>query len=107
MVVLFVLGVLLVAVAIALLAMGLRPAEEARGINRSLAVLQAMSDAPRELSADLEKPFADRVLQPLRERALKVGRRITGADSAERIRRKLDLAGNPTGWSVDTVTAGK
>ena len=107
MVLLFVLGVLLVAVAIALLAMGLRPAEEARGINRSLAVLQAMSDAPRELSAELEKPFADRVLQPLQERALKLGRRITGADSAERIRRKLDLAGNPAGWSVDRVTAGK
>ena len=66
-----------------------------------------MSDAPRELSAELEKPFADRVLQPLQERALKLGRRITGADSAERIRRKLDLAGNPAGWSVDRVTAGK
>ena len=107
MVLLFVLGLLLVAVAIALLAMGLRPAEEARGINRSLAVLQAMSDAPRELTAELEKPFADRVLQPLRERSLKLGRRITGADSAERIRRKLDIAGNPAGWTVDTVTAGK
>jgi tight adherence protein C len=107
MVLLFVLGVLLVAVALALLAMGLRPEAEARGINRSLAVLQAMSDAPRELTAELEKPFADRVLQPLQERALRLGRRITGADSAERIRKKLDLAGNPSGWSVDKVTAGK
>jgi tight adherence protein C len=66
-----------------------------------------MADAPRELSADLEKPFADRVLQPLQERALALGRRISGADSAERIRRKLDLAGNPAGWTVDRVTAGK
>ncbi|MDH2416755.1 type II secretion system F family protein [Nocardioides sp. CER19] len=107
MVLLFVLGLLLVMVAIALLAMGLRPAEEARGINRSLAVLQAMTDAPRELTVDLEKPFADRVLQPLQERALKLGRRISGADSAERIRKKLDLAGNPAGWTVDRVTAGK
>ncbi|GAA1961801.1 type II secretion system F family protein [Nocardioides panacihumi] len=107
MVLLFVLGLLLLAVAITLLAMGLRPAEEARGINRSLAVLQAMTDAPRELSAELEKPFADRVLQPLQARALKVGRRITGADSAERLRRKLDLAGNPAGWTVDRITAGK
>src|SRR6478736_3484522 len=107
MVLLFVLGVLLVVVAIALLAMGMRPAEEVRGINRSLAVLQAMTDAPRELSAELEKPFADRVLQPLQARALKIGRRMTGADSAERLRRKLDLAGNPAGWSVDRITAGK
>ncbi|SFC06253.1 tight adherence protein C [Nocardioides terrae] len=107
MVVYLALGVLLFAVAIALLAIGLRPAEEARGINRSLAVLQAMTEAPRELSAELEKPFADRVLQPLQERALGLGRRISGADSADRIRKKLDLAGNPAGWTVDRVTAGK
>ena len=103
----FALGVLLFAVAVALLSMGLRPAAEARGINRSIAVLEAMTEAPRELSAELEKPFADRVLQPLQERALKMGRRISGADSAERIRRKLDLAGNPAGWTIDRVTAGK
>jgi tight adherence protein C len=107
MVLFFVLGALLFVVAVALLAMGLRPVEEARGINRSLAVLHAMSDAPRELTVDLEKPFADRVLEPLRERALALGRRISGADSAERIRRKLDLAGNPAGWTVDRFTAGK
>jgi tight adherence protein C len=107
MVLLFVLGLMLFVVAVTLLAMALRPAEEARGINRSLAVLQAMTEAPRELSADLEKPFADRVLQPLQERALKLGRRISGADSAERIRKKLDLAGNPAGWTVDRVTGGK
>jgi tight adherence protein C len=107
MVLLFVLGLLLVGVALALLAMGLRPEAEARGINRSLAVLEAMTDAPRELTVDLEKPFADRVLQPLQDRALKIGRRISGADSADRIRKKLDLAGNPAGWTVDRFTAGK
>jgi tight adherence protein C len=36
-----------------------------------------------------------------------VGRRISGADTAERIRRKLDLAGNPGGWTVDRVLSGK
>jgi tight adherence protein C len=107
MVLLLVLGMLLVVVAIVLLAMGLRTEAEVQGINRSLALVQAMSEAPRELSAELERPFADRVLQPLRQRALRLGRRISGADAAERIRRKLDLAGNPAGWSVDRVTAGK
>src|SRR3954451_17777857 len=107
MVLLFVLGLLLFMVAVVLLAMGLRPEAEARGINRSLAVLEAMTDAPRELTADLEKPFADRVLQPLQDRALKIGRRVSGADSAERIRKKLDLAGNPVGWTVDRFTASK
>ncbi|UDY22526.1 type II secretion system F family protein [Nocardioides sp. Kera G14] len=107
MVILFILGVGLVLSAIALVGMALRPAEESNSINRSLAVLRAMTDAPKELTKDLDKPFADRVLAPLRARSLKVGRRISGADSAERIRAKLDLAGNPAGWSVDQVTASK
>ena len=107
MVLLFVLGVLLFVVAITLLGMALRPEAEVNGINRSIAVLQAMGDAPRELTAELDKPFADRVLEPLQQRALALGRRITGADSAERIRKKLDLAGNPAGWTVDRVTASK
>ena len=32
---------------------------------------------------------------------------ISGADTAQRIRRKLDLAGNPAGWTVDRVLSGK
>lgn len=107
MVLLFVLGVILIGAAIALLGMALRPAEEAGGINRSIAVLKAMTEAPQELRGELERPFAERVLEPLRARALRLGRRLTGADSAERIRAKLNLAGNPPGWSVDRVTSGK
>ena len=38
---------------------------------------------------------------------MRLGRRISGADTAERIRRKLDLAGNPAGWTVDRVLSGK
>jgi tight adherence protein C len=76
-------------------------------VTRSLAVLEAMTNAPKELSAELEKPFADRVLQPLQHKATAIGRRISGADTAERIRRKLDLAGNPAGWTVDRVLSGK
>ena len=36
-----------------------------------------------------------------------MGRRLTGADAAERVRRKLDFAGNPRDWSVDRVVSGK
>lgn len=104
---LLLLGVVLVAVAVALLSIALRPEEESEGLNRSLAVLEAMGRAPKELTRELEKPFADRVLEPLQARALALGRRITGADSADRIRRRLDLAGNPAGWTVDRVTGGK
>ncbi|MCW2775119.1 MAG: type secretion system protein, partial [Nocardioides sp.] len=39
-------------------------------------------------------------------RALRVGRRLAGSDAAERIRHRLDLAGNPAGWTVDRVLSG-
>lgn len=107
MVVLLVLGVISVAAAITLLTLALRTDEEARRVNRSLAVLEAMGSAPRELTHDLERPFADRVIEPLRGRALAIGRRLTGAGSAERIRTRLDSAGNPAGWTVDRVVSGK
>ncbi|HET7195464.1 MAG TPA: type II secretion system F family protein [Nocardioides sp.] len=106
MTLLLVMGVALVFLAIYIVATALRDAE-AHGLNRSLAVLEAMSSAPKELSKDLDQPFADRVLTPLRGAALKVGRRFTGADSGDRIRHKLDLAGNPPGWTVDRVVGGK
>jgi tight adherence protein C len=80
---------------------------ETRGVNRSLAVLEAMTSAPTEMTKEIDRPFGERVLEPLYERANRIGRRITGADAADRIRHKLDLAGNPPGWTVDRVSAGK
>ena len=67
-------------------------------MNRSLAVLQAMTDAPKELTKELDKPFAERVLEPLPgARAARSAAGSPAADSGERIRHKLDLAGNPAG----------
>jgi tight adherence protein C len=106
MTLLLIMGATLVFVAIALVASALGDAEP-HGMNRSLAVLQAMTSAPKELTKDLDKPFAERVLQPFQARALRIGRRFTGADTGDRIRHKLDLAGNPAGWTVDRVIAGK
>jgi len=106
MTLLFVTGVILVLVSITLLGMAIAKPQP-QGINRSLAVLDAMSSAPAELTQDLNRPFSERVLDPLQARAVKVGNRFTGADSAERIRRKLDLAGNPRGLTVDRIIGGK
>lgn len=107
MVLLLILGLMLVAAAILLLYFALRPGEATGGVNRSLAVLQAMTDAPKELTSELTPDFADRVLEPLRAQALALGRRITGADYSERIRHKLDLAGNPAGLTVDRIVSSK
>lgn len=107
MVLLLLLGGVMLFSAILVLYLALSPTEPTGGLNRSLAVLQAMSDAPKELTSEYERSFADRVLEPMRARALVIARRITGADSAERIRGKLDLAGNPAGLTVDRVLSGK
>jgi tight adherence protein C len=101
------LGVVLIAAALVLLAAATTTDAEASGVGRSLAVLRAMTDAPKELTTEVDRPFSERVLEPLQARALGLGRRLSGADSTERIRRKLDLAGNPRGWDVDRVVSGK
>lgn len=84
---------------------GLSP--ERTGVSRSLAVLQAMTQAPDELKTELDRPFGERVLEPLYLRLQKIGDRLTGADQVERIRRRLDKAGNPAGWTVERVATGK
>jgi tight adherence protein C len=80
---------------------------EARGVSKSLVVMQAFSAAPTELRAELEPSFQDRVLTPLLDRTLGLGKKLTPADHADRIRHKLEVAGNPAGWSVDRVTSLK
>jgi len=106
MVLLFVLGISLVLLSIILVGSALSSTTQT-GVTRSLAVLEAMTNAPTELTKDLDRSFADRVLEPLQHRALALGRRLSGADTPDRIRRKLDLAGNPYGWTVDRVVSGK
>ena len=103
----FILGVTMVLLAVLVVGMAFAGSKPAHGVGRSIAALEAMANAPAEMRAELDRPFADRVLEPLQKRALAIGRRLTGADSAERVRHKLDLAGNPRDWSVDRVISLK
>ncbi|WP_051548657.1 type II secretion system F family protein [Nocardioides sp. URHA0032] len=97
------LGALLVAVAIGLLSVALREEPDQRGVARSLALVEASSTAPQRLLEDARPPFRERVLDPALDWFRGLGRRLAGADAPERIRRRLDLAGNPPGWNVDRV----
>jgi tight adherence protein C len=106
MTLLFILGVAMVLLAVVLVGSAYSSTAET-GVTRSLAVLEAMTNSPTELTKELDKSFGERVLEPLQARALKVSRRLSGAETSERIRRKLDLAGNPAGWTVDRVLSGK
>lgn len=77
------------------------------GLERALRALEQQGSSGAELAAEADRSFADRVIDPLQAKALGLGRRITGADQAERLRRKLEVAGNPRGWTVDRVVSLK
>ena len=80
---------------------------EVSGVSKSLAVMNAFSSAPTDLRKELEPGFEERVVAPLLERTLGLGRKLTPADHNDRIRHKLEVAGNPPGWTVDRVTSLK
>jgi len=81
--------------------------KERAGVGRSIAVLEALTAAPEEMRGELDSSFTDRVLFPLLARTQSMGRRLTPEDASERIREKLEKAGNPFGWTVERVIAGK
>ncbi|QIK66076.1 type II secretion system F family protein [Nocardioides sp. HDW12B] len=80
---------------------------EARGVSKSLAVMEAFSTAPPEMQRELEPGFHDRVLGPLADKVQGIAHKLTANDHVENIRAKLELAGNPPGWSPDRVASFK
>lgn len=76
---------------------------ERRGVARSLGAIQALDRAPEVLKQELERPFAERVIAPLGERLVGIGKRITRADTAQKLQHRLDIAGNPPGWDVNRI----
>lgn len=94
------------AIALALSIVGVMTAEK-RQIGKSLATLEAFGATPVDMQQELDRPFSERVLVPTLERFSKVGRRLTGQDHTARIQHRLDVAGNPPGWTVDRVLGMK
>jgi tight adherence protein C len=99
-------GSIFIALVVSLAAVGVFT-NEARGVSKSLAVVEAYSAAPEAMQKEMEPSFQARVLTPLLDRFVYVGKKITPADYADRIRSKLDIAGNPPGWTVDRVVSLK
>src|SRR5690349_15950747 len=110
MTILLILGAVLVITALILVSAAAGTEASGRalgGVDRSVALIEALSGSPKELTKEIDEPFGDRIMAPLQARAAKLARRLSGADAADRIRHKLDLAGNPPGWTVERVQAGK
>ena len=97
------LAIVLVSAAVGTTASG----HSASGVDRSVQLVQALTNHSPELVKEFDESFADRIMSPLQERASKIARRFSGSDAPERIRKRLDVAGNPAGWTVERVQAGK
>lgn len=95
-------GGVFVSLGIALTVIGVTT-QEKRAVGRSLAALEAMRGLPSEMTDEFERPFSERVLEPLVARFSKLGRRFAPTDNALRIQHRLDVAGNPIGWTIDRV----
>ncbi|MEI6364456.1 MAG: type II secretion system F family protein [Actinomycetes bacterium] len=106
-IVILLLGIIVLFAGLALLVLTLSTAFMNRQeVNRSLAAIQGMHEDDRPPS-QLDTPFTDRVVAPTFEKLTAWGRRFTPDDQAARIRRRLDIAGNPENWDVNRIIAFK
>jgi tight adherence protein C len=98
------LGTMFLALLLLVLATGLLESGRSQGVAKSLAAVEAMNLSPHRLREhELQRPFGDRVLDPLLRQFVRVGARLTPADRIRKIRRRLDLAGNPPGWDAERM----
>ena len=106
-IVILLLGIIVLFAGLALLVLTLSTAFMNRQeVNRSLAAIQGMHEDDRPPS-QLDTPFTDRVVAPAFEKLTSWGRRFTPDDQSARIRRRIDLAGNPENWDVNRIIAFK
>jgi tight adherence protein C len=87
---------------------GMLSSPGSRRVAKSLAAVEALNANPRAIrEKELARPFGERVLDPLLTQFVGIGERLTPEDRLHRMRRRLDLAGNPTGWDSDRLLGMK
>jgi tight adherence protein C len=100
------LGCIFVGVVCALVAL-VSSASDRQQVSRSLAALEAMQPSRERLRRDIDRPFNERILAPFLRRLSKLGRTFSPRDGTARLRRKLEMAGNPPRWDIDRILAFK
>ncbi|WP_336922677.1 type II secretion system F family protein [Aquipuribacter sp. SD81] len=101
-------GAIFLAVLLGVGSLLLAPTANQAAVSRSLAAVEALQSAPRSMrQQELEQPLRVRALDPAFGTLTRLGRRLTPDGQVARIRKRLDLAGNPTGWDVDRVVSLK
>jgi tight adherence protein C len=99
-------ALVLAAVALVLTAVTASSGERA-ATARSLTMIRSIDTPLAVGESETERPFSERIVAPLGERLVGLGRRLVRADSAERLQRRLDIAGNPSGWDVPRLIGAK
>jgi tight adherence protein C len=82
-----------------------RPAPPPTGVARSLLVIQQAHLNP--LAQPPQETAGDRLFRPAIKRLGRIGVRLTPVGTPARLQRRLDLAGNPRGWTVERILATK
>ncbi len=82
-------------------------ADEHQRVQRSLAAVAAtrVGGAPVRVAEDA--PFADRVAVPLFALMGRLARRLSPSGITDKLQNRLDVAGNPEGWTVERVLSMK
>ena len=99
-------GLVLAAVALALVTIS-AAVRDRSATERSLTMVRTLDLEPRDGGPETDRPFVERVVGPLGDRLVGLGRRIVRADTSERLRHRLDIAGNPAGWDVPRLIGTK
>jgi tight adherence protein C len=77
-------------------------------ISASLDAIEAISGPiPDAMKQVYDKPFGERVTQPVLDWFAKVARTLTGANWAANVNRRIDKAGNPPGWDPERILSLK
>jgi tight adherence protein C len=101
---------MLVAVAVVLVGAGLAiaaytifsPRLAPTGVTRSLELARAPLQVPDAVPLS-ERPASDRLWRPLLLGLARLGARITPVGTPQRLRRRLDLAGNTPPWDLESI----
>ncbi len=82
------------------------PRPQATGVSRSLELIRG-GQVPTEVGAYGRRPVSHWLGRPLLAGLARLGRRITPVGTPQRLRRRLDLAGNAGPWTTETLLASK
>ncbi|WP_241668190.1 type II secretion system F family protein [Pedococcus bigeumensis] len=80
-------------------------AGEAKGVARSLALIEQRVDAREVGKEDL--PFVERLVFPFFAKLRGLAFRLSPSGASESMTRRLDLAGNPIGWTAERIMGAK